>query len=126
MEKSILKRASLIIWLYVEGGGSNRSDIGDCGVACCLRASRASLANLCLRGRSTGGEGPGGSPYMSKVGGGGKLCGGEDMVDCVSTGGSRLGGDRELCGETEGRVSTEWSKLGGDREPCSNSEGGCC
>ena len=86
MEKLILKRVSLIIWLYMEGGGSNRSDIGECRVACCLRASRASLANLCLRERSTGGKGPDASPYISKVGEGGKLCGEEDMVGCVSTG----------------------------------------
>ena len=82
----MLKRASLIIWLYVEGRGSNRSDIGEGGVACCLRASRASLANFCLRGRSTAGEGPGGSPYLSKMGESGKLCGEGDIIGCVATG----------------------------------------
>ena len=86
MDMSMLKRASLIIRLYVEGRGSNRSDIGECGVACCLRTSRASLANFCLRGRSTGGKGPGGSPYISKVGEGGKLGGEGDVVGCVATG----------------------------------------
>ena len=102
MEVSILKRASLIIWLYVEGRGSNRSDIGECGLACCLRASRASLANFCLRGRSTAGEGPGGSPYMSKMGESGKLCDEGDGLGFISTGCSGFGRDREACGDADG------------------------